>query len=34
MSKKYGFPLTMTETEMAKKLGLDRIWDCDLVKYV
>ena len=34
MSKKYGFPMTMTETEMAKKLGLDRIWDCGLVKYV
>ena len=34
MSKKYGFPLTMTETEMAKAIGLDRIWDCGLIKYV
>ena len=24
----------MTETEMAKKLGYDRIWDCGLIKYV
>lgn len=34
LSKKYGFPLSMTETEMAKELGYDRIWDCGLVKYV
>lgn len=34
LSKKYGFPLTMTETEMAKELGYDRIWDCGLIKYV
>ena len=34
LHKKYGFPLTMTETEMAKELGYDRIWDCGLVKYV
>lgn len=33
LSKKYGFPLTMTETEMAKQLGYDRIWDCGLIKY-
>lgn len=25
---------TMTETEMAKALGYDRIWDCGLIKYV
>ena len=24
----------MTETEMAKALGYDRIWDCGLFKYV
>lgn len=24
----------MTETEMVKKLGYDRIWDCGLIKYV
>ena len=34
LHKKYGFPLTMTEKEMAKELGYDRIWDCGLVKYV
>lgn len=34
LSKKYGFPLTMTETEMAKELGYDRIWDCGLIKYI
>lgn len=34
LHKKYGFPLTMTETEMAKELGYDRIWDCGLFKYV
>jgi hypothetical protein len=33
LSKKYGFPLVMTETEMIKKLGYDRIWDCGLIKY-
>ena len=34
LSKKYGFPMTMTELEMAKELGYDRIWDCGLFKYV
>ena len=34
LSKKYGFPLTMTETEMVKELGYDRIWDCGLIRYV
>lgn len=34
LSKKYGFPLTMTETEIARELGYDRIWDCGLIKYV
>lgn len=32
--KKYGFPETMTESQMTKELGYDRIWDCGLVKYV
>ena len=32
--EKYGFPMTMTETEIAKELGYDRIWDCGLIKYV
>lgn len=32
--KKYGFDKSMTELEMARELGYDRIWDCGLVKYV
>lgn len=34
LHRKYGFPMTMTETEMAKELGYDRIWNCGLIKYV
>lgn len=34
LSKKYGLPLSMTETEMTQKLGWTRIWDCGLIKYV
>jgi hypothetical protein len=34
LHKKYGFPLTMTELEMTRELGYDRIWDCGLIKYV
>lgn len=34
LHKKYGFPLSMTEFEMTKKLGYVRIWDCGLIKYV
>lgn len=34
LHKKYGFPLSMTETEMVKELGYDRVWDCGLLKYV
>ena len=34
LSKKYGFPLTMTELEMTRELGYDRIWDCGLFRYV
>ena len=34
LHRKYGFPFTMTETEMAKELGFDRIWDCGLFKFV
>lgn len=33
LSKKYGLPLTMTETEMAAQLGIHRIWDCGLYKF-
>lgn len=34
LNRKYGFPMTMTELEMARELGYDRIWDCGLFKYV
>ena len=34
LHKKYGLPLTMTENEMTKQLGYDKIWDCGLFKYV
>lgn len=34
LHRKYGLPLTMTETKMVKELGYDRIWDCGLIKYV
>ncbi len=34
LHKKYGFPMTMTEREMTKELGYDRIWDCGLFRYV
>ena len=30
----YELTMDMTETEMAKALGYDRIWDCGLIKYV
>lgn len=34
LHKRYGFPLSMTEREMTKELGIYRIWDCGLFKYV
>lgn len=34
LHKKYGFPLTMTENEMAEQLKAHKIWDCGLYKYV
>jgi very-short-patch-repair endonuclease len=34
LSKKYGLPMTMTETEMANMLGYKKIFDCGLFKYV
>ncbi len=34
LHKKYGLPLTMTETEMVRELGYDRIWDCGLFKFI
>lgn len=34
LNKKYGFPLTMTESEMADELEAYKIWNCGLVKYL
>ena len=34
LHKKYGFPLDMTETEMVKELGYNKIWNCGLLKYI
>lgn len=34
LSKKYGFPLTMTESQMTEALGYKKIWDCGLIRYV
>ena len=34
LHKKYGLPLTMTESQMIKELGYYKIWDCGLIKYV
>lgn len=34
LHKKYGVPLTMTESEMTKQLGYAKIWDCGLYRYV
>ena len=34
LNKKYGLSLSMTETEMTRKLKFKRIWNCGLIKYV
>jgi hypothetical protein len=34
LSKKYGFPITMTESEMCAKIGADKIWDCGKWRYL
>ena len=34
LNRKYGLPLSMTETEMTEYLGYTKIWDCGLLKYV
>ena len=34
LSKRHNLPLEMTELEMTRELGYDRIWDCGLIKYV
>jgi len=33
MNAKYGFPSSMTEEEMRKKIGAYKIWNCGLIKY-
>lgn len=34
LHRKYGLPLTMTETEMTSAIGYTKIYDCGLMKYV
>jgi hypothetical protein len=34
LHKRFNLPLSMSETEMTKTLGYDRIWDCGLIKYI
>lgn len=34
LHRKYGFPITMTESEMTEALGYKKIWDCGLIRYV
>lgn len=34
LSRKYGFDMSLTESEMCEKLGYHKIWDCGLLKYV
>ena len=34
LHRKYGLSLSMTETEMVKKLGYNKIWNCGLFKYI
>ena len=34
LNYRYGLPMTMTESQMADKLGYCKIWDCGLLRYV
>lgn len=34
LHNKYGLPILMTESEMVKELGLCKIWDCGLYRYI
>lgn len=34
LERKYGFPDSMTESQMVDKLGYERIWNCGLIRYV
>jgi hypothetical protein len=33
LNKKYGLPLSMTESQMTKQLGYSKIYDCGLIKF-
>ena len=32
--RKYRLPMSMSETQMAKEIGLYKIWDCGLLRYI
>ena len=34
LHKKYGLPFNMKESEMVKKIGYVKIWDCGLYRYI
>jgi hypothetical protein len=34
LHKKYGLDMTLTESQMVKQLGINRIYDCGLLKYI
>ena len=34
LHRKYGLSMHLTESEMVKQIGYDRLWDCGLLKYV
>jgi len=34
LNHKYGLPLSMTESEMTKQLGYEKIYDCGLIRYI
>lgn len=34
LHRKHNLPLSMSETEMVKALGYDRVWNCGLYKYI
>ena len=34
LHKRYGLPLSMSENEMTKELGYDKIWNCGLFKFI
>ena len=32
--QKYNLPMSMRESEMVKKIGYSKIWDCGLYRYI